>query len=161
VATGFLADPLHVLVPRPPQDLLREPVDFDVVLIPLPLGEGTIERVAFRCLREWSRDGDGTPFLAVLELPAAARARPQVRTLDVARFDEEMDATGDDVWAAMESTGGLPVGTREGPSRDVLTRLLDVERRQRAPQHRHAELGAGDRYGNWLCKFLCLNCRPA
>jgi len=164
LAAGVLLTPDRVLVPQPVAALLDPAVEFEVVVIPLPLvAGGVVERFAPARVDLVRVADDVLPRAAVVALAAPSRYPATVTGFDACRVRDAVVAHGGDLWSALESERMVPPGLRVGPGEAVLRDATDVERRQRSPVRDDHVFIDVNPWINWICNLtpICDPChRP-
>lgn len=154
LATGLLVSPDQVLVPAAPAGLPEAAEGVDLLVLPLPLGEGgRIERLrAERLLVADARSGDERGRFAVIRMANASRHQPSVGEFTGCELDAELRANEGDLWAALEAIGAVPAGAREAITPELLREVPAVEQEQRRPVFENPGLVPGPEPG--VCQFI-------
>jgi hypothetical protein len=148
LAAGLLVDTDAVVVPSPPVGFLAGLEDFEVLLIPVPLStQNIVERIRPARVDVFRAPGEqGTAVVALVKLAVPSRYPAVVSGMCGSGFVQALARYGGDWWDALESVGAVSAGVREGPGKDVLSRVPKVERVQRRPLVRELTFPAlGDR----------------
>ncbi|MFJ6673941.1 hypothetical protein ACIQMJ_22765 [Actinosynnema sp. NPDC091369] len=142
LATGLLTEPGVVLVPVATDGIAEATDGIDLLVLPLPLGEGgrverlVAERVTF-CLLP---GGKGHRF-ALIRMANDSRHEPNVGEFTECRLEEALEEHDGDLWAALESLGVIEPGSRDAITPELLRRVPEVEAAQRRPEFEEPEDG--------------------
>jgi hypothetical protein len=142
LATGLLAEPGVVLVPAATDGIAEATEGIDLLVLPLPLGEGgrverlVAERVTF-CLLP---GGQGRRF-ATIRMANDSRHEPNVGEFTETQLEEALKEHDADLWAALESLGVIEPGSRDAVTPELLGRVPEVEAAQRRPEFEEPEDG--------------------
>ena len=135
LATGLLAEPGVVLVPSVTDGIGEAIEGIDLLVLPLPLGEGgrverlVAERVTFCPLP----GGRGSRF-ALIRMANDSRHRPNVGQVTEHQLEEALEQHDGDLWASLESLGAIEPGSRDAVTPELLRRVPEVEAAQRRPE---------------------------
>lgn len=142
LATGLLNKPGVVLVPLATEGIAEAVDGIDLVVLPLPLGEGgrverlVAERVTF-CLLP---GGKGKRF-ALIRMANDSRHKPNVGDFTEEQLEEALKRHEGDLWAALDSLGVIEPGSRDAVTPELLRRVPEVEAAQRRPEFEEPEDG--------------------
>ncbi|WP_367128584.1 hypothetical protein [Saccharothrix sp. HUAS TT1] len=131
LATGLLVEPGGVLVPSAPDDLGEATEGIDLLVLPLPLGEaGRVERLAAERVVFCPVPGGGEQF-ASIRMANDSRHQPDVGEFTGRQLQEALERYPGDLWAALESLGVIPAGSRDAVTPELLRQVPAVEAEQR------------------------------
>jgi hypothetical protein len=151
---ALLSAPDRVLVLAPLPKVIEAGEPFDVLVIPLPLDNGRIERIAPVTVEFATvRLGLGPTTLVEVTLDRESRHEPNVVPMGC---DHITDPNGD-VWAAMTHAGGIVPGQADVLTDELLREVARVEREQHCPGLSPTAL-PGDEIIN--CKPPIIRCKP-
>ena len=141
LATGLLAEPGVVLVPAASDGIAEATEGIDLLVLPLPLGEGgRVERLVAERVTFCPLPGKGRRF-AVIRMANDSRHRPDVGEFTESRLEEALDRHDGDLWAALEHLGAVQPGARDAITPELLRRVPEVEAAQRRPEFEESEDG--------------------
>ncbi|GAB2961964.1 hypothetical protein [Saccharothrix stipae] len=134
LATGLLTEPACVLVPLSTDGIAEATEGIDLLVLPLPLGEGgRVERlVAEHVLIGTLPGGKGRRF-ALIRTANDSRHEPNVGEFTECQLEEALKQHEGDLWAALESLGAVPAGSRDAVTPELLRQVPEVEAEQRRP----------------------------
>ena len=158
LATGILVDGDIVLVPNPPETVLDEGRELEVLILPTDLDEHS--RIDAEDIWKFSK------FALRGEKPVAVSGRlrhhssyaAQIGAVDEAELASTLEANGGDLWQAFIGLGAIPPEIREiDPG--LLERVTEIERAQRQPRRTSHEFDSYNQITPGWCIFFCF-CHP-
>lgn len=135
LTSGWLLKPDRVILPEPPECIVDGTIDFEVLILPLPLDGG--QRI------EWIRPAkvvvidvtDAAKKVVALDLVFASRAEPDDRLcgLPADEVNAAIKDHPDDLWAAFAAMGAIPDEQGDVITPDLLRQAAEVAVGQQRP----------------------------